>query len=484
MKNKLFILFVAGVLASGCEKIIDVEPIDRVTPDLAFSTAERIEGTVVGGYDGLQSAEFLSGRALIYADLWGEDVIDKNAFFGDVPRFTMLATNAIAGNMWTAGYQAIARANRSIDGISSTEGILTPEKAAELIAESKFVRAISYFYLVNFYAQTYTFTADASHPGIPVVLQAFTSNDPAANQPRSSVGEVYNQIITDLTEALADLPLAYGSSALNKTRATKASAAALLSRVYLYKADYPNAKLMAGRVINGDFGSFTLNPNPATVFTNYTTAESIFSIPNSANDNPNTNNALPQHYFEEGRGDIIVSPTFYNQATNSYFAEDDLRRDLIAPNEEAANAGYFYTTKYSDVATRADWAPIIRYAEVLLTYAEATARDANNVSQDAIDKLNLVRDRSQDSEPSYMTGDFANVQELINAILGERRIELAFEGHRYFDLARTKSNIRNKFDSDLTTPISIDFGADKYIFPIPQIEVDKSGGVLVQNFGY
>jgi hypothetical protein len=485
MRNRLFVLFAAAVLAGGCEKkVIDIDPIDRVTPDLAFSTAERIEGTVVGGYDGLQSAEFLSGRALIYADLWGEDVIDKNGFFGDLPRFNILSTNAIAASMWNAAYQSIGRANRAIDGINASQGILTEAKSAELIAESKFIRAIAHFYLVNFYAQSYGFTAGATHPGIPLILQGFTANDPAANQPRATVAEVYSAVITDLNDAIAALPANYGSAALNKARATKGAAAALLSRVYLYQGDYQNAKTIAGRIINGEFGNYALNPSPVTVFRNYTTAESIFSIPNSANDNPNTNNALPQHYYEAGRGDIIVSPTFTNAATNPYFAADDLRRDLIDANEEPANAGYFYTSKYADVTTRADWAPVIRYAEVLLTYAEASARLANAVDADAIEKLNLVRDRAQDTEESYEAADFASAQELINAILGERRIELAFEGHRYFDLVRTKANLRNKFDSDLTTPISIDYGADKFIFPIPQVEVDKSNGVLVQNPGY
>ena len=106
------------VLISACtKKVEEIQPIDRITPDLVYTSAARAEAAVVGAYDGLQSAEFLSGRALIYADLLGDDVIDFNGFFGDFPKYNMLANNGIAANMWTAGYNAIARANRAIAGI-------------------------------------------------------------------------------------------------------------------------------------------------------------------------------------------------------------------------------------------------------------------------------------------------------------------------------------------------------------------------------
>jgi hypothetical protein len=467
------------------KKVEEITPIDRINPDLLFSTPARMEAAVVGAYDGLQSAEFLSGRTLIYADLLGDDVIDKNGFFGDFARFNMLANNGIPANMWNAGYNAIARANRAKAGIEANPGVVSATKSKEFIAETKFVRALAHFYMVNFYAQGYNFTADASHPGIPYITTSYTTNDPAGNVPRNTVKQVYDFVIQDLNEALADLPMVQANISLTKTRATKAAAAAILSRVYLYKEDWANAKTMAGRIIAGEFGTFALTTNPDGVFGpgRYTTSETIFSIPNSANDNPNTNNALPQHYFETGRGDLTVSQLFRNAATNPYFAADDKRRALILANSQPANSGNFYTAKYPDVATRADWAPIIRYAEVLLNYAEASARIAAGVDADAVTKLNLVRDRARVSAPQYTVASFATKQDLINAILAERRIELAFEGHRYFDLKRTKTSY-TRIDSDRTTVLTATYGTDKYILPIPQGEVDKSLGVLKQNNGY
>ncbi|MBC7866283.1 MAG: RagB/SusD family nutrient uptake outer membrane protein [Gloeobacteraceae cyanobacterium ES-bin-316] len=489
MKHSIVIVaFLIAIIFASCEKeVTDIKPNDRLSSDLAFSTAQKAEAAVIGGYDALQSANYLSGRALVYVDLMGEDVYDKGNFFGDLPSFNMLSNNGFPAGVWTAGYAAIATANRAIAGIAANPTILTPAKAKELTAECLFVRAVSHFYLVNFFAQPYVFTANATHPGIPVVKRNFSSNDPAANLPRVSVADVYKSILEDLDKALLDLPAAYTTTYATKTRATQAAAAAMLSRVNLYKADYAKARSFSLNIIDGLYGNFLLNASPSGVFGpgNYTTTESIWSIPNNASDNPNTNNALPQHYFPAGRADIALSASFLSGAANPYFALDDKRRTLMIINGNGGNAAFFFTNKYPDVANRADWAPIIRYSEVLLTYAEANARLATDVDPDAIQKLNLVRDRSRVGAAQYTVAGFANKDSLLKAILGERRIELSFEGHRFWDVMRLKGSIVGKYDNDGVSilPVQV-FGADKNIFPIPQAEIDKSRGVLVQNPGY
>jgi hypothetical protein len=488
MKRILYHLtLLLTITAVSCEKkVIDIEPSDRISSGLAFSTPQKMENSVLGAYNMLQDANYLSGRALIYVDIMGEDIFDKGSFFGDLPRFNMLANSTFASGAWNAGYRSIVTANRAIAGIAANPGIVTVAKAKELTAECLFVRAVSNFYMVNFFAQPYVFTADASHPGIPLITESFTSNDPAANKPKSSVAAVYNAIIADLTAALADLPASYGTTYATRTRATKAAAAALLARVHLYKADYANAKTMSQNIINGQYGTYALRPTPGGAFGpgNYQTSETIWSIPNNATDNPNTNNALPQHYAAGGRGDLAVSASFRNTTTNPYFASDDLRRGLLVAGT-GANASYIFTSKYPDVTNRADWSPILRFAEVLLTYAEASARVGAGIDADAIAKLNMVRDRARVSAPQYTLLSFISKDDLINAVLGERRIELAFEGHRFWDLMRLKKNVTNKYDADGVSLLPTQsFGANKSIFPIPQIEVDKSVGTLVQNSGY
>ncbi len=489
MKQLLYSLTIATLLAStSCQKKVtdDVVPNDRLSSDLAFSTPQKIENAVVGAYNALQDPNFLSGRALVYIDLQGEDIFDKGAFFGDLARFNMLSNNGFPLGVWTAAYGSIATANRNIAGIEANASLLTAERAKELLAECRFIRAVAHFYLVNFFAQPFSFTADASHAGVPIITQSFSSNTPDANKPRATVNEVYNQIITDLQQALTDLPLEQADLYTTKTRATKASAAGILSRVYLYKNDYANAKAISKNIMDGLYGNFGLQTSPDGAFGpgNYETSETIWSIPNNLNDNPNTNNALPQHYNPAGRGDLAVSKTFTAAATNSYFAADDKRRAMLIAGT-GSNTGYVFTNKYPDVATRADWAPILRYAEILLTYAEASARLAAGVDADAITATNEVRDRARVGSPAYTVASFANKDALINAIMGERRIELAFEGHRLWDIMRVKGSVSNKYDNDGVTILPVQaFGADKSIMPIPQVEVDKSRGVLSQNKGY
>jgi hypothetical protein len=479
---------IIAVAGNSCQKkVLDINPQDMLYSDLAFSTPEKIEATTLASYDGLQNPQFLSGRALLYVDAMGEDVFDRGQTTGDIGRFSQLSNNTFAASIWTAGYDAIARANRAIAGITANSNKLTPAKASALIAECKFVRAVAHFYLVNFYAQPYSFTADASHIGIPVITVSYTSNDPDANKPRASVSDVYTAIIKDLTDALTDLPISYPGTTdtayNNKTRGTKAAAASFLSRVYLYKGDYTNAKKQALDVINGLYGAFALNSTVNGAFGpgHYTTGETIWSIPNSILDNPSTNYSLPQNYNATGRADVAVSSNFLD--SNRYFLADDKRRTMLV----TGISGFLFTTKYPDVTTKSDWAPIIRYAEVLLNYAEAQARTATGVDADAVAKLNIVRDRAKAiATPSYTVNSFSNNKDtLVAAILGERRIELAFEGHRFWDLMRTKRAVTYKFDSDGKTKLATQpFGALKNIFPIPQPEVDKSKKVLAQNEGY
>jgi hypothetical protein len=489
MKNIYYSFLAITVIFCSCQKkVTDIDPQNLLLGDSAFATPARIERAVLAAYDGLQSAEFLAGRALIYVDLMGEDVFDRNLYFGDIPRFNVLANNTIAYNTWSAGYNAIGRANRALEGVTANAAKLSAGQDKEYIAECKFVRAVANFYLVNFFAQPYAFTPDASHPGIPLITKSFTVPDTAANQPRSTVAQVYTAIIKDLTEALADLPIDYGDIYADKTRATQAAASSFLSRVYLYKGDYANAGKYAKDVIDEMYGTYKLNTKVDEAFgpSGYETPESIWYIPNNANDNPNTNNALPMHYYPSGRADLPISNSFLSTTTNPYFAADDKRRGMIINGVASTNTtAYKFTKKYTDISTRADWAPVIRYAEILLTYAEAQARLAATVDLDAIAKLNLVRDRARVSAPPYTIASFAGKDALIAAILGERRIELAFEGHRFWDLMRIKSSVANKYDNDGISLLPTQpFGANKNILPIPQLEVDKSKGVLKQNIGY
>ncbi|WP_088843957.1 RagB/SusD family nutrient uptake outer membrane protein [Hymenobacter gelipurpurascens] len=454
--------------ASSCDKVLDQAPPAAFTTAEGYSTPARIASSALGMYDGLQNAEFLGGRALIYADIRADDV-DPAAYFGTLANNTQLASDGTAQLAWQGGYRTIYSVNFFLQELQKNTGIAPADLEAQYIGEGKYIRALTMFYLVNLYAQPYNYTAGATHLGIPIQLvapDASNAFDPAQNLPRATVAEVYAQIETDLNDAITRLPETYTTAFSKVGRATKDAARALLSRVELYKGDYAKSAQLAGDVITG--GRHALNASPLTPFRTFTTSESIFSVAQGTSDNPNTNNAIGQHYGPSpARADITITP--YINIPVTQFAADDKRRTLLTTQSTANNR--YYTIKYAAIS--ADWVPISRYSEVLLNRAESLVRTTNTVNPEALTLLNQVRSRST---TPYVA--FTSATELLNAILLERRLELAFEGHRLFDLLRNKQGTTAR-GSAAAQP----YGSPRLIMPIPLREIQQNPN-LVQNEGY
>lgn len=453
-----------GLLLTSCkqEKLFQ-DPLNSIGASDAFSTPDRIEKTSVGMYDALQNANFFSGRVLIYGDMRGLDAI-PNTYFGNLGFYsTTTSSDGTVAGAWQGGYRTIYQANLFLKGFTPNASLVSQAKADQYVGEAKFIRALCYFELVNLWAQPYNFTADASHPGVPLILEA--ADDPFApsNQlPRATVKQVYDQMETDLLDAEAKLPTTASDAFTKVARATKGAARALLARLYLYKGDYTKANQYADLVINSNL--YSLNANPQTTFrTPYTTSESIFSVAMSGSDNPNTNNSLGQHYNPRARGDISVSLDYINLM--------DTTVDLRYKNLIEKYNGSFWTTKYAGLTT--DYVPVLRYAEVLLTKAEALARLGTGVDATALALLTQVRNRSNGGALTITTK-----QGLIDAILKERRIELAFEGQGSFEFQRNKLDL----PAHSTVPVQ-PWGSNYRVLPIPKYDTDKNPN-LVQNPGY
>ena len=463
----LFALLLAT--ATSCD-VLTQDPPTALTEEDAFANPDRIAKSAIGMYDQLQNREFLGGRALIYGDIRSDDTSPATGF-GNVPNFAQQANDVFATNAWTGGYRTLYGANYFLQQIAKNPGKTTAALESQYIGEAKFIRALVYFHLVNLFAQPYRFTADASHLGVSLQLtapDASTAFDPSQNLARSSVREVYEQIEKDLNDAITGLPETYATPFERTSRATKDAARTILSRVYLYKGQYAEAAAMANNVITG--GRRTLNASPALSFgLAAQTSENIFSVAHNSADNPNTNNALGQHYGRLRRGDIIVTP--YIRIDSTQFRSKDRRRTLLL--DPVTTPTTVYTSKYPNSAF--DNAPIARYSEVLLNRAEGLAQTNAAISTDAITLLNQVRRRSLPLIPAYANftaASFATKQALIDAILFERRLELAFEGHRYYDLMRYGRNSSR-----------VNYGADFAIFPIPLVDLQQNPN-LVKNPGY
>jgi hypothetical protein len=323
------------------------------------------------------------------------------------------------------------------------------------------VRALSYFSLITFYGQPYIKDGGAS-PGIPLRLTGETTSA-NNNLKKSSVGEVYTQILKDLDDAEAGLPSSYSTALLNTSRAHKNTAIALKTRVYLTMGlndkVVSEAKKMVPDALPYKAPTGVPNELQASVITifssNYTTNESIFSMPMTALDYVSGQSSLGYEFNTNQEYSLNPSGIL----GNANWSKTDARRTMLRTNTTGT-----YITKYAHPQFL-DYVPIIRYAEVLLNYAEAAAKTGD--MKKALDLLSAVRKRS---DPAYVFPSTAiKSEELLNTVLVERRIELLGEGFRSNDLLRNQLTIPSKGTAPAISP-----SQPEYIFPIPNAEISSN----------
>ena len=411
-------------------------------------------------------------------------------------------TTANNVSYWADSYRLINRANIVIKGVTDavSNGVITEAQGNIYLGEAHFFRAITHLELLFHFSRPYKFTANASHAGVPYRETAFTTVDAVDEgtlQSRNTVADCYSKIIADLDFAEANLPSKGSVSGNAKiTRASKGAAIAYKTRVYLHMWDFAKLITEASKLLaltGSDAYAITADPN--TPFASgYSNSESVFSIENSASNNPGVNAALAQMF--KRRQLVNVSPIIWR---NFSWLEDDIRRNSTSGGLIVDASGVIYTNKYKDDVNSSDPAPVIRYAEVLLNLAEAYCRTgdmAGSPDANALLYLNMVRDRSLASPAtqSYTAANFADNTALLGAILTERRIEFVCEGRRWPDIHRLQycpyfpidgipaklANAMPKADLyTLGTPYPGPFGVAaipgsdyRFLWPIPQAEVD------------
>jgi starch-binding outer membrane protein, SusD/RagB family len=443
----------------SCNKKLDVLPQNNATE---IKTADDVKAFLFGDYSLFQGASGFGEQYIFASDLLANK--DQLLFVGSFTDYKDLSTktqtkeNSIATGIWENSYVAIENANIVLDKIS-----LIDESEQQVIsAEAKFFRGVAYFELINYFAQPYSAGNTASNDGVPLVLQPTYDYDSTKNKPsRSSVEDVYKQIISDLIDAAQNLP-----ATAENARATKYSAEAFLSRVYLNMGDYTNAATAADDVIES--GNYSLTSTYNQAFNNPSNStEDIYGIQNTAQSNAGTtNNGLVTFYkfaYDEngdskgGRGDAQIDPGYFD-----YFDQNDFRGNYNA---------YGYSTNFTDGYYTLKWStfyrviPVVRLAEMYLTRGEANLHKGGapigGVSPD--DDINIVRERAGASDISGATeSDFVN----------ERFRELGFEGDRLWTLKRLKLDVGD-----------FAFDAPELVLPIPQREIDVNSN-LTQNEGY
>lgn len=471
-------MLLLSILLTGvsCDKdILETVPITNISSSNAFDTPERIVSQVNALYLSVKNAQFYGGRYIIYQELRGDEFIlnKPNVQTGQLTwSHTVNSSTSEVQNLWGNAYASINLIHIFMAGLEANKSKISDELYANYIAEGKFLRALSYFALVQQYARPYIEDQGASL-GLPLRLVAEQSVQNNA-MARVSVAEIYNQIVKDLDEAEAGLPLTYPTAATNTTRAHKNSAIALKTRVYLTQGNYAKVMSEAAKIVpaQAPFQAPTgvgnkLETNVAAIFEgSYTGSEAIFSLPMSTLNAPGGQNALAYYFtFNPGNAEYFLNPggTVSNPVFSS--TSTDARKNLVALQQ-----GQLWLYKFKVASTYSDYIPVIRYAETLLNYAEAAAKSGNPAL--AITLLNAVRKRS---DPSYTfpAGSIGSQPALVNTILTERKIELLGEGFRVPDLQRTLQPLPAKAGPAASAP-AVAPSEGKYIWPISAAELSTN----------
>ena len=378
------------------------------------------------------------------------------------------STNSVL-NHWARAYYVINLANVFIDGMAAKgSAVVGTTLSNNYLGEARLLRAISYYSLLQLYARPY-WDGNGSKPGVPLRLKGNTNSGNYALA-RASVAEVYTQILSDLTFAEQNLPLDYNNAALNTTRAHRNTAIAWKTRVYLSMQKYAEVITEANKIVSAT-PPFTATSGVANALQSdytslfkppYTSTESMLSMPFSTTEQPGTQNQLGYYYgpsaFNGGNGEYSLLST--GIISNTGWKSTDARRSFVQVFGSKS-----YLTKYSVPSTFTDWAPVIRYAEVLLNLAEARTRSTNTVDAQAIALLNAVRGRS-DASTVFTAAGFADASALADAIMTERRIEFLGEGLRGADITRLGLPLPAKPGVN-----SIPTTSQQYIWPISADEL-------------
>ncbi|WP_338876054.1 RagB/SusD family nutrient uptake outer membrane protein [Spirosoma sp. SC4-14] len=453
-----------GLWSCG-EKFLDQVPYDSVNSDIAIQNENDMSNAVNGIYSGMRSSN-LYGRTIPFVN----DVMADNVYISTANSGRYLAQNTYGinsqdtyfTNLWASGYQVILRANNVVNA-----NVTTTTNTDQYKGEALTTRAIMYFDLVRLFARPYT--SDSTGMGVPIVL----AYDPMAKPGRNTVAQTYAQIVSDLTQGFSLMTV----TNKNSSYVSKYVAQAMLAKVYLYKGQYEKAKAAALDVVSkggyslADSASYVAywnNPAPRT-----DKLETIFEI-SADNVNNAGSDALANMYSQAGYGDGLAATDLYN-----LYSDRDVRKKLIIAGKRSGNDALI-VNKYQNVSNNNDKDDfkIIRYADVLLILAESYYRTGDETN--ALKYLNMV---AQKREPSLKAYTFTGAA-LLDAIITERRKELAFEGDRFDDLNRLGRDITRSTQYPSAAQ-NIPFTDYRRVAPIPQDELNANAVIRSQqNPGY
>jgi len=486
MKKIALILSACVLLGSCSESFLDRQPEDELSPGGFYRNTAELKAGLVGCYKVLQTIYTQTDLPLL-PELMSDDGKDR---FRTGTWQTFRKTNADSGpNIWTNNFKMVANTNALLRVIENYQPKNADEEkqVAAYHAEARFLRALAYFNLVRVYG------------AVPLVDKAFTDLSTAFGIGRAAPAEVYSKLIIPDLEFAAANALKKSDMKGEEARASKGAALTMLAKAYLTQNNHAKAAEALKRLIEDkEAGEYSLLANYSDVFssTNKFHAESVFEV------NFNVAAGQPSYWFRWVNNDVGLI-WGVGGATN-LLVEHNLMREFVESGETVRykttiDSGYIAASTipiqawvikhcpapaqlkaYNNTGTDNNWV-VTRYADALLMYAEALM--VLGRKDDAVKYVNMVRTRAK--VPAITAAQLD-----IDAILHERRMELAFEGHRYFDLVRTGKAIQvltkalmTRVDYDTNVEISGPIPEEQLILPIPVGEIEKDQ-TLPQNQGY
>ncbi len=469
IKSLLIVLFITTYISCD-EDFLDPVPDSVLSSASYYTTPEQIETAVVNIYDAIQgvnSTRTTDNHGIMYEFYLTEmrsDNTRTKSTEGEAAQFenyTIEANNGIVADYYASFYNVIFRANVILENLSAGG-----DSANKFEAEAKFLRAYAYFNLVRLYGE------------VPLVEKVITPEDKETAYTRVATSTIYNLIVNDLQTAVA------GLDDSSKYRASKAAAETLLAKVFLTLNRYGEAQSLLESVMNPARG-FSLENNFKDVFYNEGNNEIIFAI-GYLGDSQDSQNFSAEWLNAVGRTSGV------NYVTDeAKVALDALggNRTMFSYRVDVAQATQNQVAKYlpdgdtslginptSTDPTKAgnDWI-VLRYADVLLMHVEAIMGDSQSItSSNALNSFQQIRNRAG------LTTSVTSISK--QELMDERRVELAFENHRLFDLIRMEEavNVLGAFSS----ANNYSFSSTDLLLPIPQRERNLSNGLLTQNTGY
>lgn len=480
MKKKIFIgLLFASLGLTSCDKDLDVLPRSSITTEIAYQTQNDFSAATKGSYRrmlglGLYGAS--SGPASIY---FIPDVVSDNVIINSLGRRSRetfydwrYTANATASTTFLSGYQVVQNSNIILANI---DNLADGDFKNNIKGEALFARGFAHFDLVKLFGKSYISASD-SDLGVSFV----TSIDASAIPSRNTLKDTYSLIVNDLTESYSLINEDNGVG-----RANKAVVAALLSRVYLYMGEWQKAVDNAV-IVENTGASLASVENFSKIWTNETNDGVVFQLTITNPDGISIGTAWNQSTSSgQIRSEYNCDTDFFNS-----YSDTDIRKSSYFNTSEFDGVVFNHIVKYKQRpgsnANVVNALPI-RYAEVILNRAEAYYNLGGVANEEkALADLNALRaNRYSD----YVAGNETGM-DLLNAIKSERRKELAFEGHRFFDLKRWGEGVNRSDKGDRAdgTGVKHEFttlpaGDSRFEFPIPQTEMNSNPN-MIQNPGY